>query len=121
MTSRRRMTPAELSASKERANRKRQLHRLWAGDSSLDEICDDLGMNEDEVLEFAQSLGLPPRPEPEFFLPTPEEIRLACAAIRSKWTQLERESRRAAAWGGRIDIATGHDTNDLRSPPTDRD
>jgi hypothetical protein len=115
------MTPAELAASKERANRKRQLHRLWAGDSSLDEICDDLGMAEDEVLEFAQSLGLPPRPEPEFFLPTPEQIRMACAEIRSKWTQLERESRRAAAWSVRMDNATGSDTNDLRSPSDHRD
>ena len=110
MTSRRRMTPAELAASKERANRKRQLHRLWAGDSSLDEICDDLGMTEDEVLEFAKSLGLPPRSEPEFFLPTPEEIRLECATIRAGWTQMERESRRAAAWSARMDNATGHDT-----------
>ena len=104
------MEPEELAASKERANRKRQLHRLWAGDSSLDEICDDLGLTEDEVLELAQSLGLPPRQEPEFFLPTSEEIRLACAKIRAGWTQMERESRRSAAWSARMDNATGHDT-----------
>lgn len=104
------MEPEELAASKERANRKRQLHRLWAGDSSLDEICDDLGLTEDEVLELAQSLGLPPRQEPEFFLPTTEEIRLACAKIRAGWTPMERESRRSAAWSARMDNATGHDT-----------
>lgn len=114
MTTRRRMEPEELAASKERANRKRQLHRLWAGDSSLDEICDDLGLTEDEVLELAQSLGLPPRQEPEFFLPTTEEIRLACAKIRAGWTQMERESRRSAAWSARMDNATGHDT---KCPP----
>lgn len=110
MTTRRRMTPEELAASKERANKKRQLHRLWAGDSSLDEICDDLGMAEDEVLELALSLGLPARQEPEFFLPSPEEIRLECAKIRAGWTQTERESRRSAAWSARLENATGHDT-----------
>ncbi len=110
MTTRRRMGPEELAASKERANKKRQLHRLWAGDSSLDEICDDLGMAEDEVLELALSLGLPARQEPEFFLPSPEEIRLECAKIRAGWTQMERESRRSAAWSARLENATGHDT-----------
>lgn len=110
MTSRRRMTPAEIAASKDRANKKRQLHRLWVGDSSFDEICDDLGMTAEEVLDFAASLGLGERPEPEFFLPTPEAIRLACAEIRAKWTEAERECRRSAAWSARLEDATGHDT-----------
>lgn len=91
--SRRRMTPEELQAAKERANLKRRVRRLWAGDSSLAEICDEVGMNEPALRAFAATLGLVERDEPECHLPTPEEIRLEMARIRFQWTQVEREAR----------------------------
>jgi hypothetical protein len=114
------MTPAELTASEERANHKRKLRRLWAGDSSHDEICEEMGMTSDEVLAFAAALGLPDRPEPEFYLPSPEEIRMACARIRAGWSQVEREARLEAARSVRMENATGHDTDAIRGTPDHR-
>lgn len=104
MTAKRRLTPEEISANKARANRKRLIRRLWVGEYTLTEICEEMRMAEHEVLAFADSLGLGERVEPECYLPSLEEIRLACAKIRAGWTQSEREARRAAAWGGRMDI-----------------
>lgn len=117
---RRRMTPEELAASEEQANKKRKLRRLWKGDSSFDEICEEMGMTGDAVEAFAAALGLSERPESEAYLPTPEEIRLACARIRAAWTPAERESRLEAARSARMDNTTGRDTNALRGPPNRR-
>lgn len=111
---RRRMTPAELAAAKERANLKRRVRRLWAGDSTLAEICEEVEMTEDELREFATGLGLSERQEPSFFLPTPHEIRLATARIRAGWSQAERESRLEGVRSGRISNATGDDIPCLR-------
>lgn len=108
---RRRMTPEELKTAKEGANLKRRVRRLWAGDSSLSEICDEVGMDEPTLRAFASTLGLVDREEPECYLPTPEEIRLATAKIRSEWTQAEREARLEAARSVRINETTGDDTN----------
>lgn len=105
------MTPEELSAAKERANLKRRVRRLWAGDSSFSEICDEVGMDEAGLRAFAATLGLVDREEPECYLPSPEEIRLATARIRSGWTQAEREARLEAARSVRMGDATGDDTN----------
>lgn len=118
--SRRRMTPEQLAVAKERANLKRRIRRLWAGDSSLSEICDEVGMTEAELRAFAAALGLVERDEPECYLPSPEQIRLATARIRSEWSQTEREARLEAARSVRINEATGDDIDAGGSAPRDR-
>lgn len=105
------MTPEELKAAKEGANLKRRVRRLWAGDSSFCEICDEVGMDEPTLRAFAATLGLVDREEPECYLPSPEAIRLATAQIRSEWTQAEREARLEAARTVRMSDATGDDTD----------
>lgn len=50
-------------------------------------------MSADELRQYAATLGLADRPEPDFYLPTPLEIKLATARIRSEWTQQERDAR----------------------------
>lgn len=109
MTNRRRLTDEEIARNKRRANEKRKLHRLWAGDSTFAEICEEMAMSADSVRDFAASLGLGHREEPEFYLPTPGEIRLATARIRAGWTQTEREARLEAARTVRMNEPTGHD------------
>ena len=69
-------------------------------------------MTGEQVRAFAASLGLGHREEPEFYLPTPEEIRLATARIRSGWTQTEREARLEAARTSRMNEPTRQDTDD---------
>jgi len=106
---RRRLTTEEIARNKQRANEKRKLHRLWAGDSTFAEICEEMGMTADGVREFAASLGLGERAEPEFYLPTPAEIRLETARIRAGWSQTEREARLEAARAVRMNEPTGQD------------
>ena len=102
--------PDEIARNKKRANEKRKLHRLWAGDSTFAEICDEMGMTAEAVGVFAASLGLGERAEPEFYLPSPEEIRLETARIRAGWSQAEREARLEAARSVRMnDQPTGQD------------
>lgn len=89
-------TPAQIAA-----NRKRKLQRLWDhSDLTIPEICEEMEMSEPDLLAYAQSLGFGERQDPEIFMPTPEEIRLAAAAIRATWSQSERESR----LGGRAPV-----------------
>lgn len=108
---RRRLTEEEIARNKRRANEKRKLHRLWAGDSTFAEICEEMQMDAQEVTAFAASLGLGRREEPEFYLPTPEAIRLETAKIRAGWSQAEREARLEGARNGRLNEPTGHDTD----------
>ena len=103
------MTPEELSAAKERANQKRRLRRLWVSDSSLEEICEEMGMAEPVLRQYAAALGLTDRPDPDCYVPTPLEIKLAAAQIRMGWTQAERESRLGGRQSDRLDNATGSD------------
>lgn len=111
MTSRRRMTPAEIKASKERANKKRKLHRLWNSENTIDEICEEMDMDEDEVVVLATEMGLPEMPEScRSYIPTPEELRLACAAVRAGWTDAERDARRTGCFIDRIGYATDQHT-----------
>ena len=63
-----------------------------------DEIASDLDMNEAEFLEACECIGLPRRENPPIYVPTPAEIRTACAEIRHNWTQGEREERLRSAW-----------------------
>jgi hypothetical protein len=104
VSAKKRLSEQEIVENKKRANRKRLLRRLWVGENTLTEICEELALSEHEVLEFAAALGLGDRVEPECYLPSREEILLACARIRQGWSQAEREARRASAWCARIDI-----------------
>ena len=74
--------------------RKRALRRLWKGESTNEEICEELGWDTATLAQAVAFLGLPERVEPEVYLPTPEEIRLECAKLRFGWTPSERDSRR---------------------------
>lgn len=74
-------------------NKKRSLRRLWRGDLTNDEICDELGFTKDQLEEARVLLDLPEREEPDVYVPTQEEIRMACARIRSSWSQSTREQR----------------------------
>ena len=103
MTRKKRLSPQQISENKARANLKRRVRRLWAGDLTLPEICDEIGLPESDFLELAASLGLRDRPEPDVFIPTPEQIREAAATIRAGWSRAELESRRVAWWRGRLD------------------
>lgn len=96
------------------SNQKRCLRHLWKGELTTEEICEEMNFTEAELAEAVGLLGLPEREEPDTYLPTREEIRLAAAEIRSKWTPAEREARRAAAWTVRLENATGLDTNARR-------
>ena len=98
----RRLTPEELIEHKERANRKRQIRHLWKGELTDGEIAEEMGLSLGELLQFAEQLGLPARKESCVFLPTPEQIRLAAAAIRAGWTRAELEARRMP-WHGMLD------------------
>jgi hypothetical protein len=104
VSAKKRLSEQEIVENKKRANRKRLLRRLWVGECTLTEICEELALSHDEVMEFAAELGLGDRVEPECYLPSREEILLACARIRQGWSQAEREARRASAWCARIDI-----------------
>lgn len=98
----RRLTPEELIEHKERANRKRQIRHLWKGELTDGEIAEEMGLSLGELLQFAEQLGLPARKESCVFLPTPEQIRLAAAAIRAGWTRAELEARRMP-WHGMLE------------------
>lgn len=107
---RRRMTPDELAASKERANLRRRLRRLWVSDCLFEELCDEMGMTAAEVRVYAVSLGLDPnRPEPDVYLPTPEEILRETTKIKMSWTPVEREARLGGRPFGSMEDATGDD------------
>lgn len=100
--SKRRLSAEELAEHKERANRKRQIRHLWKGELTDDEIAETMGLTLGELLQFAESLSLPEREESAVYLPTPEQIRLAAAAIRSGWTRAELEARRMP-WSGMLE------------------
>lgn len=46
---------------------------------------------------------LPPNASQE---PSPEQIRRACARIRSRWDEAERRKRAGLAWAGTIELAS---------------
>lgn len=78
---------------------RRKIQRLWVGELTLDEVCEEMGMTEAELTAFASSIGLPPRGHVECYLPAPLEIVEACARYRHSWQPGEREVRRV----GKID------------------
>lgn len=93
--------PDQIAVNRECANKKRKLRHLWKGELSVEEICEEMAMSEPALLKFAGSLGLGERPAVEVYIPTPEQIRLAAAAIRAGWSDAELEARRTP-WHGRI-------------------
>lgn len=99
-----RLTEGELAASRERSTLRRRLRLLWRGDSTDDEIREELALGEEEFRAIVAEMGLPERSR-DIYLPDPATIRRECAIIRSKWSQAERESRLEAAWSARIDNA----------------
>ena len=98
----RRLSAEELAEHKERANRKRQIRHLWKGELTDAEIAEEMELSLDELLEFAESLGLPEREQSCVYLPTPEQIRLAAAEIRAGWSQAVLEARRMP-WHGMLE------------------
>jgi hypothetical protein len=90
-----------IAANRESANKKRKLRHLWKGELSFEEICEEMAMTPIALLAYAESLGLGERPEIEVYIPTPEQIRLAAAAIRAEWSPAELEARRTP-WRGTI-------------------
>lgn len=75
------------------------IRRLYNDTSLLnDEIASDLDMNEAEFLDACEDIGLPRRSNPRVYVPTPADIRTACAEIRHNWSSTEREERLRAAW-----------------------
>lgn len=98
----RRLSADELAEHRERANRKRQLRRLWKGELTDEEIAETMGLTIGELLQFAEVLNLPEREQSCVYLPTPEQIRLAAAQIRAGWSQAVLESRRMP-WRGMLE------------------
>lgn len=97
------------------ANQKRALRHLWKGELTWAEIAEEMSWTDAQLDAAAEFLGLPERPDPDVYLPSREEIRLATAQIRSQWSQADREARICAAWSVRIEKATGDENNAGRS------
>ena len=73
-------------------NKKRSLRRLWRGDLTNDEICDELDFTKDQLEEARVLLDLPEREEPDVYVPTQEEIRMA-RKDKIRLSQSTREQR----------------------------
>lgn len=101
-------------------NQKRAIRHLWKGELTLEEIAEEMHLSMEQLRAEAEALELPERDETEVYLPNREEILMAAAEIRSKWTPAEREARLAAGRLGRIEDATGVDTNVSRTPARSR-
>ena len=101
------------------ANQKRALRHLWKGELTRAEIAEEMSWTDQQLDQAAEFLGLPERPDPDVYLPSLEEIRLATATIRSQWSQADREARICAAWGVKLK-ATEEDNNAGRRPSDHR-
>jgi hypothetical protein len=96
------MTPEELVASRATAKVKRRLRMLWSGDSTMAEIGEELGVDVAELHRLAAEMSLGERTA-RAYLPTQQEIRLACARFRAGWSAAELESRIVSARRGRLE------------------
>lgn len=74
-----------------------------------DALVEELRLSPDSILALAAEMGLGDRVEPECYMPTAEEIRLATARFRAGWSQSERESRLGGAAFGRMEYDTRRD------------
>lgn len=113
-------------------NQKRAMRRLWRGGLTLDEVAEELSISSVDfgdceivdfttamVLDIAEHMQLPERVEPNDYIPTPAEIRMACAEIRQSWTPAEREARIGGHDFGRMKEATGGHNHAGGSAPDD--
>lgn len=75
------------------ANLKRAIRARWNSELTNEEIAEEVGMTLPTFLAFAASMGLKDRTPAECYMPSAEEIRIACARIRDGWTNEEREAR----------------------------
>ena len=66
-------------------------------------VVEEMRLSPDSVSAMAEEMGLGERVEPECYLPTPEEIRIATARLRSEWTQAELESRLGGSSSGKME------------------
>jgi hypothetical protein len=72
-------------------------------EADVDAVVQEMRLSPDAVTAMAAEMGLGERVEPECYLPSAEEIRLATARLRSGWTQAELDSRLGGAGLGRMD------------------
>jgi hypothetical protein len=72
-------------------------------EADVDALVQEMRLSPDAVASMAAEMGLGERVEPECYLPTPEEIRLATARLRSGWTPAELESRLGGSSFGKMD------------------
>jgi hypothetical protein len=75
------------------ANLKRAIRARWNSELTNEEIAEEVGMTLPAFVSFAASMGLTDRTPAECYLPSTDEIRMACANIRAGWTNEEREAR----------------------------
>lgn len=80
--------------------------RIAADEAALVE---ELRLKPEAVEALAAEMGLGPRVEPECYLPSAEEIRLATAKFRAGWSQSERESRLGGPSLGKMEYDTRRD------------
>lgn len=71
--------------------------------STVAAVVEEMRLSPDAVTALAAEMGLGERVEPECYLPSREEIRLATAKFRAGWSQSERESRLGGASSGRME------------------
>jgi hypothetical protein len=72
-------------------------------EADVDALVQEMRLSPDAIAAMAAEMGLGERVEPECYLPTAEEIRLATARLRSQWTPAELESRLGGAGLGRME------------------
>lgn len=68
-----------------------------------DALADEMQLTPEQIAELAASMGLGERVEPECYLPTAAEIRLATAQFRAGWSQAERDARVTGPASGTMD------------------
>jgi hypothetical protein len=96
------MTPEELAASKAAANLKRRLRLLWSGDSTNEEICEELEITPGRLASLSAEMGLGER-SMSCYLPTKTRILVECAIFRMGWSDIERDSRIVGPLYGRLE------------------
>jgi hypothetical protein len=72
-------------------------------EADVDALVQEMRLSPDAIAAMAAEMGLGERVEPECYLPTAEEIRLATARLRSQWTPAELESRLGGSSFGKMD------------------
>lgn len=66
-------------------------------------LAEEMWLSPEAVEAMASDMGLGDRAEPDCYLPTPEEIRLATARFRAGWSPAERDARVQGPLFGKMD------------------